>query len=105
MSLNSSNTRQLIIKHLQQRILLLDSAMGTKIQTLKLQESDFRGELLKDHADDLKGNNDILSLTQPHIIQEIHEFNLAAGTDLVETNTFNATAIAQADYACEDLTY
>ncbi len=105
MSLNASNTRQLITHHLKQRILLLDSAMGTKIQTLKLQESDYRGDLLKDHSDDLKGNNDILSLTQPGIIQEIHESNLAAGSDFVETNTFNATAIAQADYACEHLTY
>jgi len=105
MSTNQSNTRNQIISHLNQRILLLDSAMGTKIQTLKLQEKDYRGELFKTHSDDLKGNNDILSLTQPKIIQDIHEQNLAAGSDFVETNTFNATSIAQADYACEDLTF
>ena len=99
------STKQIIKQHLNQRILLLDSAMGTKIQTLKLTESDFRGDLLKDHHLDLKGNNDILSLTQPHIIQDIHEQNLAAGSDLIETNTFNATSIAQTDYACQDLTY
>ncbi|MCX7553475.1 methionine synthase [Marinicella sp. S1101] len=102
---NKTNTRSLIEQHLKQRILLLDSAMGTKIQTLKLQEADYRGSLLKDHSDDLKGNNDILSLTQPQIIQNIHEQNLNAGSDFVETNTFNATCIAQADYACEHLTY
>ncbi len=100
-----TDTKTQIEKHLKQRILLLDSAMGTKIQTLKLQESDFRGTLLKDHPDDLKGNNDILSLTQPQIIQDIHEHNLAAGSDFVETNTFNATSIAQADYATAHLTY
>ncbi len=101
----TSSTRLLIEQHMQQKILLLDSAMGTKIQTLKLQEADYRGDLLKDHSDDLKGNNDILSLTQPQIIQDIHEQNLASGSDFVETNTFNATRIAQADYACEHLTY
>jgi 5-methyltetrahydrofolate--homocysteine methyltransferase len=103
-SLNTA-TKQLIVKQLQQRILLLDSAMGTKIQTLKLSELDFRGELLQDHEQDLKGNNDILSLTQPQIIQGIHEENLAAGSDFIETNTFNATSIAQADYATEHLTF
>lgn len=105
MKTNQTNTRSQIVDQLNQRILLLDSAMGTKIQTLKLQESDYRGELLKNHSDDLKGNNDILSLTQPQIIQSIHEQNLAAGSDFVETNTFNATRIAQADYACEELTF
>ncbi|TDR17550.1 methionine synthase [Marinicella litoralis] len=105
MNANKTNTRDQIMAHLQQRILLLDSAMGTKIQTLKLQENDYRGELLQNHSDDLKGNNDILSLTQPQIIQDIHEQNLAAGSDFVETNTFNATRIAQADYATEHLTF
>ncbi len=97
--------RETIEKHLKQRILLLDSAMGTMIQNLKLSEADYRGQLLSDHEQDLKGNNDILSLTQPDIIQTIHEQNLAAGSDMVETNTFNATSIAQADYATESLTY
>ncbi|WP_223788443.1 methionine synthase [Marinicella meishanensis] len=101
----TSATRTMLEQHLQQRILLLDSAMGTMIQTLRLTEDDYRGTLLKDHPHDLKGNNDILSLTQPEIIQQIHEQNLAAGSDLVETNTFNATGIAQADYHTESLTY
>jgi len=105
MNTNTSKTRDQITDHLKRRILLLDSAMGTKIQTLKLQENDYRGELLRAHSDDLKGNNDILSLTQPQIIQDIHEQNLAAGSDFVETNTFNATSIAQADYATSHLTF
>ena len=98
-------TQALIKQHLQQRILLLDSAMGTMIQQHKLSEADYRGETLKDHPQDLKGNNDILSITQPELIRNIHEQNLAAGSDFIETNTFNATAIAQADYATEHLTF
>ncbi|MFC3193434.1 methionine synthase [Marinicella sediminis] len=101
----SISVKKELERHLQKRILLLDSAMGTMIQTLKLTEQDYRGELLQDHASDLKGNNDILSLTQPDIIRTIHEQNLAAGSDFVETNTFNATCIAQADYQTESLTY
>lgn len=101
MNHQSSNIKQ----QLQQRILLLDSAMGTQIQTHKLEESDFRGDLFANHPQDLKGNNDILSLTMPQLIQDIHEQNLAAGADLLETNTFNATRIAQADYATEALSY
>ena len=98
-------TQALIKQHLQQRILLLDSAMGTMIQQHKLSEADYRGETLKDHPQDLKGNNDILSITQPELIRNIHEQNLAAGSDFIETNTFNATRIAQADYGTEDLCY
>ena len=94
-----------IEQHLKQRILLLDSAMGTMIQGLKLTEQDYRGRLLQNHPCDLKGNNDILSLTKPEVIQNIHELNLAAGSDFVETNTFNATSIAQADYQTESLTF
>ncbi len=105
MTTRTQTTRQVIEQHIKKRILLLDSAMGTMIQTLKLTEQDYRGQLLADHPQDLKGNNDILSLTQPELIQDIHEQNLAAGTDLIETNTFNATSIAQADYATESLTY
>ena len=83
---------------LQQRILIIDGAMGTMIQRYKLGEHDFRGERLKDHAKDLKGNNDLLVLTRPEIIRQIHEQYLAAGADIVETNTFGATSIAQDDY-------
>ncbi len=85
------------------RILLLDGAMGTMIQNRKLVESDYRGELLAGHNHDLKGNNDILNLTRPEVIAEIHEEFLDAGADFISTNTFNATRIAQADYGTETL--
>jgi 5-methyltetrahydrofolate--homocysteine methyltransferase len=83
---------------LQQRLLILDGAMGTMIQQLKLNESQFRGERFKDFHKDVKGNNELLSLTQPRLIRDIHEKYLAAGADLIETNTFGATSVAQADY-------
>jgi 5-methyltetrahydrofolate--homocysteine methyltransferase len=95
----------LLRNHLASRILVLDGAMGTQIQQYKLTEEDYRGELFKSHASDLKGNNDLLSLTQPHIIQKIHEAYLEAGADILETNTFSGTSIAQADYALEDQVY
>ena len=87
----------------KQRILILDGAMGTMIQRYKLDEADYRGERFKDYARDLKGNNELLSLTQPQIIREIHEQYLAAGADIIETNTFGATRVAQADYGMEHL--
>lgn len=87
---------------LEKRILILDGAMGTMIQRHKLTEDDFRGDILKDHPRDLKGNNDLLSLTRPDIILDIHRQYLEAGSDIIETNTFNSTAIAQADYHLED---
>ena len=90
---------------LQQRILVLDGAMGTMIQRYKLPEADYRGERFKDWASDLKGNNDLLTLTQPKIIRDIHAAYLDAGADILETNTFNATAIAMADYRMEALAY
>ncbi|MEW6312954.1 MAG: methionine synthase [Pseudomonadota bacterium] len=90
---------------LRQRILILDGAMGTMIQTYKLAEADYRGARFARHTHDLKGNNDLLVLTQPQVIQEIHEQYLAAGADIVETNTFGATSIAQADYHLEALAY
>lgn len=90
---------------LKERILVLDGAMGTMIQRHKLEEEDFRGELLKGHASPLKGNNDLLSLTQPEIILEIHKAYFEAGADIAETNTFNANAISQADYKAENLVY
>ncbi|WP_022980629.1 homocysteine S-methyltransferase family protein [Ideonella sp. B508-1] len=83
---------------LRQRIVIIDGAMGTMIQRYKLQEADFRNAALKDHPKDLKGNNDLLVLTRPDVIREIHEQYLAAGADIIETNTFGATSVAQADY-------
>jgi 5-methyltetrahydrofolate--homocysteine methyltransferase len=83
---------------LASRIAILDGAMGTMIQRHKLTEGDFRGERFKDHPKDLKGNNDLLQLTRPDVIREIHEQYLAAGADIVETNTFGATSVAQDDY-------
>src|SRR5215208_3040187 len=90
---------------LGQRILILDCAMGTMIQSYGLSERDYRGERFEDHPAELKGNNDLLCLTQPRIIRDIHEAALGAGADIVETNTFNATAISQTDYGTEDLAY
>ncbi|MCC5918573.1 MAG: methionine synthase [Cryomorphaceae bacterium] len=89
----------------KKRILVLDGAMGTMIQRHKLEESDYRGERFANHADSLKGNNDLLSITQPEIIAEIHRQYFAAGADIAETNTFNGTSIAQADYHLEHLVY
>ena len=83
---------------LQQRILVIDGAMGTMIQRFRLSEADYRGERFKDHAKDLKGNNELLQFSRPEVIQQIHEQYLAAGADIVETNTFGATSIAQDDY-------
>ena len=88
---------------LASRILILDGAMGTMIQRYKLDEARYRGERFKDFPRDVKGNNELLSITEPRIIGEIHEQYLAAGADIVETNTFGATAIAQADYGMEAL--
>jgi 5-methyltetrahydrofolate--homocysteine methyltransferase len=90
---------------LSQRVLLLDGAMGTMIQRHKLGEADFRGERFKDHPRDLRGNSDILNLTRPDVIGDIHREYLEAGADIIETNTFTSTAIAQADYGLEALAY
>ena len=90
---------------LNQKILILDGAMGTMIQRHKLQEADYRGERFKDWQCDVKGNNDLLTLTQPQIIREIHTQYLEAGADIIETNTFSATRVAMADYQMEDLVY
>jgi 5-methyltetrahydrofolate--homocysteine methyltransferase len=89
----------------QQKILILDGAMGTMIQRYKLEEADYRGERFKDHQHPLKGNNDLLSITRPEIIKEIHRQYFQAGADIVETNTFSGTTIAQADYHLEDAVY
>eukprot|EP00762_Andalucia_godoyi_P001596 ANDGO_00214.mRNA.1 Methionine synthase len=99
-------SRESIIRKLfQERILLIDGAMGTMVQRHKLQEKDFRGKRFVDHCHDLKGNNDILVLVRPDVISGIHEAYLEAGADIVETNTFNGTSISQSDYKMEHIVY
>src|SRR3972149_6029879 len=100
-----NRTFEILSKLLKERILVLDGAMGTMIQRYKLSEEDFRGERFKNHLHDLKGNNDLLSITKPEIIKEIHKAYLAAGSDIIETNTFNSNAISQADYKLGHLAY
>jgi 5-methyltetrahydrofolate--homocysteine methyltransferase len=90
---------------LAKRIMILDGAMGTMIQRFKLTEAQYRGERFKDFPKDVKGNNELLSLTRPDVISDIHERYLAAGADLIETNTFGATTVAQADYDMADLAF
>ena len=90
---------------LRERILILDGALGTMIQGYRLSESDYRGERFADHPQDLKGNNDLLVLTQPAVIRSIHTEYLAAGADVIETNTFNSTAVAQADYRLQHVVH
>src|SRR5882757_7927384 len=99
-------TENLLKELLAKRIVIIDGAMGTMIQRYKLDEAAYRGERFRDFAVPgvelhVKGNNELLTLTQPHVIREIHEQYLAAGADLIETNTFGATSIAQADYHME----
>ena len=94
-----------VVKELEQRILVLDGAMGTMIQNHSLDEEDFRGERFVDHPAILKGNNDLLSITQPEIIKEIHRNYFDAGADIVETNTFSSTSIGMVDYQMESLAY
>ena len=98
--INSYTRGQLLPELLQKRILILDGAMGTMIQQYKLSEADFRGNIpeLSNHPIDLKGNNELLSITKPEVILEIHQQYLAAGADIIETNTFGATSVAQEDY-------
>lgn len=92
-----------IRKALEERILIIDGAMGTMIQRHKLEDADYRGERFKDWPSDIKGNNDLLSITQPAIVTGIHKQYLAAGADIIETNTFNAQRISMADYHMEEL--
>ena len=98
-------TQQILDRLLAERILLLDGAMGTMIQRCRLDERDFRGTRFAQHGHDLKGNNDLLVLTQPDVIREIHRQYLEAGADIIETNTFNSNAISQSDYGLEAVTY
>ncbi|QIT56334.1 methionine synthase [Aquisalimonas sp. 2447] len=100
-----TNRTDALKKAINERILFLDCGMGTSIQQYPLTEEDFRGDRFKDWASDIQGNNDLLSLTRPDIIREIHADNLAAGADIVETNTFSSTTIAQADYGMEELVH
>ena len=100
--LGKRNLFQELEELFSQRIAILDGAMGTMIQQYKLKEEDFRGELFKNHTDDLQGNNDLLSLTKPEIIANIHRQFLEAGADITETNTFNSNSISQADYSLSD---
>jgi 5-methyltetrahydrofolate--homocysteine methyltransferase len=99
------NRQEQLEQLLKERILILDGAMGTMIQGFKLGEAEFRGERFKDHPVEVRGNNDLLSITQPGIIQDIHKAFLEAGADIIETNTFNSNAVSQADYKMEELVY
>ena len=99
------NSRQHLTELVRQRILVLDGAMGTMVQGYGLKEPDFRGHLFIDHSAPLQGFNDLLSMTQPEIIQEIHEQYLVAGADIIETNTFNANGVSMADYGLTHLVY
>jgi 5-methyltetrahydrofolate--homocysteine methyltransferase len=101
----NSPLEQRLREQLARRILILDGAMGTMIQRYKLTEEQFRGERFADHSHDVKGNNELLSITQPQVISEIHEQYLAAGADFIETNTFGATTIAQGDYHLASIAY
>ena len=102
---SANNTEQRLRTLLSERILILDGAMGTMIQTYRLGEAEYRGEEFKDWGSDLKGNNDLLAITQPHIIKAIHLAYLEAGADIIETNTFNSTSISMADYGMESLAH
>ena len=101
----ASTTREHLERLLAERILLLDGAMGTMIQRRRLEESDFRGERFARHPKDLRGDNDLLVLTRPDVIEDIHHQYLEAGSDIIETNTFNGSSVAQADYGLESLAY
>ena len=99
------NPKKMIKTLFKEKILVLDGAMGTMVQSYNLNEEDFRGDRFKDHEHDLKGNNDILCLVQPDLVGEIHKAYFDAGADIIETNTFNANAISQLDYGMEDMAY
>ena len=103
--MNTQESQFILQRLLEKKILILDGAMGTMIQRRKLDEAVYRANRFKNHQSDLKGNNDLLSLTQPAIIEEIHAAYLQAGADIIETNTFNANAISLSDYQMGDLAY
>ncbi|WP_289303769.1 homocysteine S-methyltransferase family protein, partial [Parabacteroides goldsteinii] len=95
-------TKELFIRSLQERILILDGGMGTMIQGFKLNEQDYRGDRFADFPGQLKGNNDLLCITRPDVIKSIHRQYLDAGADIFATNTFNANAISMEDYAMQE---
>ena len=101
--MTSTTIRDRLLQLLAERILVFDGAMGTMIQGEKLAEADFRGQRFADHPSDLQGNNEMLSLTRPDVIEKIHGTFLEAGADIIETNTFNANAPSMADYGLEEL--
>src|SRR5512137_2955129 len=103
--MSDSRTADLLDAILRERILVIDGAMGTMVQRHGLAEGDFRGERFAAHPRDLKGDNDVLVLTRPDVIGAIHDAYLAAGADVIETNTFNGTSVAQADYGLEGVVY
>src|SRR6218665_1244059 len=103
--LKTTEAGEAIRKELEKRILVIDGAMGTMIQQYKLEEKDYRGKRFADWHKDLKGNNDLLSITQPNIIKAIHKEYLKAGADIIETNTFSDTTIAMADYDMQEFVY
>ncbi len=99
------NSRDRLERLMDERILILDGGMGTMVQRYRLEEADFRGERFADHPTDLKGNNDLLVLTRPDLVREVHRAYLDAGSDLIETNTFNANSLSQGEYGLDELTY
>jgi 5-methyltetrahydrofolate--homocysteine methyltransferase len=99
------DTNHPIVSLLKERILIIDGAMGTMVQRYRLEEADYRGERFRDHAIDLKNNNEVLNFVRPDVIEEIHRLYLEAGADIIETNTFNATRISLAEYGLSDLAY
>lgn len=103
--MDQSSRLSLLHRRIKQQILILDGAMGTMIQARKLRTADYHGQRFADHPTDLTGNNDLLCLTQPDIIRDIHRANLAAGADIIETNTFNSTPVSQADYRLEEIVH
>jgi 5-methyltetrahydrofolate--homocysteine methyltransferase len=105
MTVSTSPKRTALLDAARERILVLDGAMGTMIQNLQFDEAAFRGERFKSFHRDLRGNNDLLILTQPQAIEDIHAAYLRAGADIVATNTFSTTSIAQADYDLADIVY
>src|SRR5687768_13626934 len=102
---DASKTHNTLAAALARRILVLDGAMGTMIQRHRLDETNFRGERFKTHPRDLKGDNDLLVLVRPDVIAGIHDAYLEAGSDIIETNTFNSNRIAQSDYGLEPIVY
>ncbi|HEU4928825.1 MAG TPA: homocysteine S-methyltransferase family protein, partial [Candidatus Krumholzibacteria bacterium] len=101
----SRDRAERLARILSERILILDGAMGTMLQRYKLDEAAFRGQLFQDHPKDLKGDNDLLCLTQPEIVAEVHRAYFDAGADVATTNTFNGTAIAQREYGLDAFAY